>query len=134
MQHFQARERIRKGHFASLLILCVLLGAIATLPQIGSFPWATPGIILSMCFSLMAIPFNRRGNVLFAAILLIVASDISLLWIVLGETGGLNPLFLPVFDVFILAELVAVSLLPPASIFLIATLQRTRPLPLSSMT
>ncbi|HLX38881.1 MAG TPA: hypothetical protein VKR42_00010 [Ktedonobacteraceae bacterium] len=119
---FSARERVRKGHFASLLILCVLLGAIATLPQIGSFPWATPGIILSMCFSLLAIPFNRRGNVYFAAILLIIASDISLVWIVLGETGGLNPLFLPVFDVFILAELVAVSLLPPANVFLIATL------------
>ncbi len=40
----------------------------------------------------------------------------------LGETNGLNPLFLPVFDVFILAELVAVSLLPPASVFLIAIL------------
>ncbi|HLJ36604.1 MAG TPA: hypothetical protein VKU38_23305 [Ktedonobacteraceae bacterium] len=119
---FSARERVRKAHFASLLILCVLLGAVVTLPQIGSFPWATPGIILSMCFCLIAIPFNRRGNVPVAALLLIIASDISLLWIVLGETDGLNPLFLPVFDVFILAELVAVSLLPPASVFLIATL------------
>ena len=119
---FSARERVRRGRFASLLILCVILGTLATLPLIGSIPWATPGIILGLCFALIAIPLNQRGNVSYAAILLIVALDISLVWIVVGQKNGLDPLFLPIFDVFILSELVAVSLLPPATVFLVAAL------------
>ena len=119
---FSARERVRRGRFASLLIFCIILGTSATLPQIGSIPWATPGILLGLCFALIAIPFNRRGNVSISAVLLIIAVDISLIWIVVGQKNGLDPLFLPIFDVFILAELVAVSLLRPSTVFVIAIL------------
>ena len=125
--NFEARERVRRGRVASLVILGTFLAAVVivstillALPGVFLLQWTLTGTILGILCCLIAIPLNREGNVQGAGILLLVAVDVIVAGIVLSERDGLDPLFLSMFDLLAASELIAVSLLTPASVFVIA--------------
>jgi len=71
---------------------------------------------------LAALPFNRHKQIQMVGILLILAVNIIIASVVLSEQKGLDPLFLSMFDLLVVSELVAALLLAPASAFWIVIL------------
>jgi len=79
-----------------------------------------PGIAIVVLGCLAAIPLNRAGYGRTAGVLLVVTVDLALAGTLLTVGGGLDPLYLPAFYLLVTSELIAVSLLPPARVFLLA--------------
>jgi large-conductance mechanosensitive channel len=125
--NFVIREQYRRGRVASLIILgtlCAILFLlpiiIANAPVAFNLPWvfASAGIGILCC--LLAIQANRSGRVQLAGILLIVAVDVIVAGIILSERNGLDPIFLSMFDLLVVTELIAASILNPSSVFGVA--------------
>ncbi len=126
---FDEREQVRRGRVASLLILGLLCGAallvpiiVFATPAMFQLPQVSISSVVGMICCLLAIPLNRRRQIQLVGLLLIVAADIIVGGIVLSETDGLNPLLLSACDLLVVSELIAVSLLAPASVFGVALL------------
>ena len=124
---FIVREQARRGRIASLIILGILIAAVMLVPIIifaaptlFLLPWAITSAIVGMIFCLIAIPLNRSQHVKIAGILLLIAVDVIVAGIVLSERNGLDPLFLSMFDLLVISELIAASLLDPTSVFWVA--------------
>lgn len=119
---FDQRERARRGRLASTLLLLVLilwgLSAPEALRQGGESSLA---VFLGGLLVIGAALFlNRSGGVSLVAWLLIAAIDAGTVLIVLRAHSRLDELVIPVFDLLVYSVLIAVSLLPPASVFLVA--------------
>lgn len=126
---FLTREQVRRGRVASLIILGTLCAAVLlvpiillAVPSMLVLPWAITSTVVGMLCCLAAIPLNRKRNVQVAGILLLIAVDVIVAGIVLSERNGLDPLFLSMFDLLVVSELIAASLLAPASVFGVALL------------
>jgi hypothetical protein len=126
---FDEREQVRRGRVASLLILGLLCGAallvpiiVFATPDMFQLPQVSISSVIGMICCLLAIPLNRRRQIQLVGLLLIIAADIIVGGIVLSETDGLNPLLLSACDLLVVSELIAVSLLTPASVFGVALL------------
>src|SRR5262249_51756934 len=117
---FADRERVRRGRLASLILLGLLVVVALLLPEVALAPTVRPSIALVALGCLLAIPLNRLGHVSLAGILLLVMLDLAIEGALLTADGGLDPLYLPGFYLLVTSELIAVSLLPPASVFLVA--------------
>lgn len=127
--NFLVREQIRRSRVASLLILGVLFATLLLVSIIiavspATFVLAQTLIVtaIGILCCLFAIPLNRRGQVTAVGVLLIIAVDVVVAGVILSERNGLDPLFLSMFDLLVVAELIAASLLAPASVFSIALL------------
>lgn len=126
---FLIREQARRGRVASLLILGMLCSSLSLVPIIlltdanaFSLPWAVASAAVGLLCCLLAIPFNRSRQIMLTGTLLIVAVDVIVTGIILSQKQGLDPLFLSLFDLLAVSELVAASLLAPTSVFGIAAL------------
>jgi len=126
---FYERERVRQGRIASLIILGLLCAGILLVPVIllaAPTFFVIPQVISTsaagLIFCLLALVLNRDRRVQFAGILLILAVDVIVAGVVFGEKNGLDPLLLSMFDLLVVTELIAVSLLPPGSVFGVALL------------
>ncbi|HVB74413.1 MAG TPA: hypothetical protein VNE38_12740 [Ktedonobacteraceae bacterium] len=127
--NFTIREQYRRARIASIIILGTLCAIILLLPIVileapvpFNLPWvfASAGVGLFCC--LLAIPANRFGRVQLAGILLILSVDVIVAGIILSEKNGLDPIFLSMFDLLVVTELIAASILTPSSVFGIALL------------
>jgi large-conductance mechanosensitive channel len=127
--NFTVREQYRRGRVASLIILGTLCAIIFLLPILIIYapvpfilPWVFASAAVGILCCLAAIPANRFGRVQLAGILLIVAVDVIVAGVVLSEKNGLDPLFLSMFDLLVVTELIAASILNPSSVFGVALL------------
>lgn len=125
--HFILREQYRRGRVASLIILGTLCAILLLLPIIilyAPVPFDLSWVIASagagIFCCLLAIAMNRIGRVQLTGILLIVAVDVLVGGIILSEQNGLDPIFLSMFDLLVVTELIAASTLNPSSVFGIA--------------
>lgn len=127
--NFFVREQIRRSRVASLLILGVMFATlllvsiiIAVSPATFVLPQTLIVTAIGIACCLFAIPLNRGGHITAVGIFLIIAVDVVVGGVILSERSGLDPLFLSMFDLLVVAELIAASLLSPASVFSIALL------------
>jgi hypothetical protein len=116
----QAREIARRGHITSATLLVVILLVLAAEP-IGIFGTdkSLIGILLiPTVFYIVALAFNRRGKIVTAGIFTIIGMEIGITLAIIGSAsnGGFAGFNLPMYDLLVQAELVAVTLLPPASV------------------
>jgi hypothetical protein len=126
---FYEREQVRQSRIASLIILGMLLAVGVLVPAIllaaPSF-FVLPQVIFTsvagLLCCLLALLLNRMRQVQIAGVLLILAVDIIVAGVVLGEKNGLDPILLSMFDLLVITELIAASLLPPGSVFAVALL------------
>jgi hypothetical protein len=118
---FAERERARRSQLASTIILGFLLVELLVLPVGLSDPATLYGILGGVVACSLALLLNRFGRVTTAGLLVAVVTDTALLGAILGAPGGqLDLIYVPLYDLLVLTELVAVSILPPASVFLVA--------------
>jgi hypothetical protein len=125
--NFTLREQYRRGRVASLIILGTLCAIILLLPIIilyapvpFNLPWVFASAAVGIFCCLLAISMNRIGRVQLAGILLIVAVDVIVAGVILSERNGLDPIFLSMFDLLVVTELIAASILAPSSVFVVA--------------
>ena len=121
-QNLLIRERGRRRQVVSLVLLVVIVLQLVDLPGaiMMQSAEAVGTVVLGLALCAGAMLFNRFGKVTLVSILLIIVVDLGCGLMLLMSPMGLDVNSLPVFDVLIVSELIAVSLLPPSSVFVVA--------------
>lgn len=122
---FQSREAFRRGRLASIALLLVLfVVAVYTITNClvahPNWPLIAADSIGIAVLMMVAGLCNRQSHLLLTVCLLILVIDGGIATILLFVKGGIDLVNLPVFDLLIASELIAVSLLSPFSTFFIA--------------
>jgi uncharacterized membrane protein YgdD (TMEM256/DUF423 family) len=118
---FAQREAARKSRLTSNVLFFFTTMVVALLPACFFIPghayfWLDLQLVLACIFALM---LNRAGHTLAAGILVNLAGFV-ILTIALFTTIPFNETTLQGYDMYVIVELLAVSLLPMRSIFLVA--------------
>ncbi len=121
---FELREAARQGRLTST-VLAMVAGSLIILAIPTSFAIKNPSLLVVLCVLLtvvgIALLLNRLGKGLVGRIMVVVAMNISLAISIVIWPGGLTTNTLPVFDILVVEPtLVALALLPPASVFVVA--------------
>jgi hypothetical protein len=123
----QQQEAFRRGRLASLCLLLLIFVVVLFMASISItaninhtvFLIASIGIFLLV---LSAGVLNRRGYLTAATLIMILILDGGIATTVITVKGGLGLVNLPIFDLMIASELIAVSLLAPFSVFIVGLL------------
>lgn len=116
---FAERELVRRGRLASTLLLGFLITGMLQLPFVYKGPQTLLMLLPAFLGMGIQIWLNRIGQVNVVGVLMVLISYSVLAGLL---TGGklLDELSLPVFDMLVVPELMAVTLLPSISIFPVA--------------
>jgi hypothetical protein len=116
------REKARRGRLASTILLIVLLivSAFLVLAIFSPNKLALLSMSITFAFVCLAVFLNRMGWTTVAGLMMIAVLDLGIANIFLSNAHGLSITALPIYDMFILSELMAVAFLPPASVLLVA--------------
>ena len=117
------REAARRGRLTSAVLLFVILIITLLALPVGIFGpnhILAPAMLFLTIVMCIALAFNRRGQILVSGGIVVAGIDLGLAFALLTTPGGLNANSLPLFDLMVQSELVAVSLLPVESVFIVA--------------
>ncbi len=119
---FAQREAVRRGRLASTIILILIVALIPTIPIAvigtnGANHVLLPALLVVLVLVSTALLFNRRGWVKTAGAIVVFSVNIGFFLGLLNAPGGLGVYNLPVLDLLVIPELLAVSLLPEVSVF-----------------
>ena len=120
-------ETYRRGRLASLallLLFIVILLFMASISITSNLNWL---VFLTSGASLLVLGFtaailNRRGYLIAVTILMIIMLDGGIVTDLIFVRGGIGLVNLPIFDLLVATELIAVSLLDPFWVFFAAIL------------
>jgi len=118
---FNERELVRRGRLTSAVLLAIII--LGLVPVFTSLLTKNrvfiPSLLISLVFDAVALWFNRRGKINTAgAVALIIVSG-GIIFNILSVRGGMDTSLLNLFDLLVQGELIAVSLLPARSVFLV---------------
>jgi len=121
---FELRETARQGRLTST-VLAIVAGSLIILAVPTSFAIHNPALLVVLCVLLMVVIFalflNRIGRGFWGRLTVVLAMNISLIISVITWPGGLTTNTLPILDIIVVEPtLVALALLPPASVFILA--------------
>ncbi len=128
---FIASERLRRKQIVNGVLLVIVVFQLVQLPgaMLMETPMALATVLLGLALCAVAFVFNQFGKLTVVGILLILVVDLGCGLMLLtssfgmgmgmGMSMGLGVADLPVLDLLIISVLIAVSLLPPASVFLV---------------
>ncbi len=114
------REATRRGRLASVVLFFVILLVLPAIPSAVGNPILTTTLALVLVIDGVALALNRAGKTNLAGILVVISIEIGLATSVLTVIGGFGVSNLPMFDLMVQAECVAVSLFVPSSVFFVA--------------
>jgi Tfp pilus assembly protein PilE len=119
-----ARELFRRGRLTSTVLLIFLLLALLFIPVAlkSSTKFLLPLMLVVIAVIAVSIACNRFGKITTAGIILVASVEIAFIISLKTQRGGLSVYNLPTLDMLVLPELLTVSLLPAASIFIVAAL------------
>jgi hypothetical protein len=116
------REQARRKQIVSAVLLVIVIFQFAELP--GALIMHTAmdigTVVLGLALCAVAALFNQFGKLTIVTVLLIAVIDLGCGLMLLTSPMGLDVSSLPVFDVLLVSELIAVSLLPAISVFPVA--------------
>lgn len=116
-------EVIPRSRLASILILITLLASIAFIPAALTSDdlHVVPPVIGLFIAGCLAIPLNKGGKITLVGILIVSAVDVALAFSLLSYPHfTLTQNAIPIYDLFVLSDIIAISLLPGKSIFFIS--------------
>ncbi len=117
---FRRRELVRRARLASLILSLAMVLLIATLPiSIANHSEFFP-LLAALGVCALGLILNRAGLVVITGIMLVVMADLGFISSILGRPNGLDTYTLPLFDLLAITELIAVSILPAWSVFIVA--------------
>jgi len=119
------RERARRGRLASTITLLLSIGLVVTLPTalIGSNSanhFLFPSLLVALLLCITALLFNRRGYIKTSGGIVVGTIMLAFFLSLLNAPGGFGVYNLPVLDLLVIPELLAVSLLSKESVFPVA--------------
>ncbi len=116
------QEVARRGRLTSTILLLLLIIALAVLllSLFGPFRFLLPIMLGSLLVTIIALLLNRKGMITLAGLLLVLSIMIGYAIGLLRTPGGLGVNNVATFDLLVESEVIAVSLLPASSIFLVA--------------
>ena len=118
---FARRDTARRGRLFStvgfffLLVLLLFFPACIFLPN--HLVIYLDGLLI--CITVGTLMMNRVGNTLAAGIILVIASELVLTMVILTTTP-LDETSIQLYDLYVIVDLLAVSLIPARYIFLLA--------------
>ena len=116
------RETVRRSQLTAWILLGLLVGDLLLIPA-GNGDMATLMAIAAVGVGiLISVALNRFGYTSAAGILLIVLIVGADILAISGAPGGLEVVDLPAYDLLVIAIVIAASILPPISAFLVALL------------
>ncbi|WP_126628992.1 hypothetical protein [Dictyobacter alpinus] len=116
------RERVRAGRLSSVMLLIMFCFGITQLPNafMSTNHFFLFIVLIAMVIDAGAFILNRRGQVLLAGSTMVVVVEIAFILVVLTSRTGITARSLTIFHLIVLTELMAVSLLPGKSVFIVA--------------
>lgn len=125
---FARREIERRARLLSTLGFFLMIIAVLFLPAqlLDNSPGEALNTVVGTSIVIGGLLLNRAGRIVTAALIIVATVQIGMISLILQPT--LTPLVPPVlqtYDSLVLTELVAVSLLPTISIFVMATINST---------
>ena len=121
-KHLAERELIRRSQLASWVILTLLIVDAILLPVGFSDPSTLVAVLVGAAGFALAAYLNRRGHVSLAGGFLIVLICAAILGAIVSQPAGLLLDLMPTYDLFVMAVLVAASILPRRSAFVVAAI------------
>lgn len=120
--HRTVREQLYRKQLVNVVLVVITIFQLVGLPGAIEMKSAASiwTIVLGLALCSLAGIFNQMGKVAIVAVLLIVVVDLGCGLMLLTTPMGLDVSDLPIFDVLIISELIAVSLLTPNSVFPVA--------------
>lgn len=115
------REMVRAGRLSSIILLIMFCFGLSLLPTaLNSMNHLFLFIVLfAMLINIGAFVLNRQGRVLLVGIIMVIVVEAAFIAVVLTSPLGISTRSLTTFELIVLTELMAVSLLPPRSVFLV---------------
>ena len=110
---------IPRERLASILLLVIFIGIIAFIPAAATSDGlhVVPPLIGMFLITCLATFLNKRGHVTVVGLLIVGAFDIALIYTLLSYPNFmLTQNAVPIYDLFVLSDIIAVSLLPINSI------------------
>lgn len=114
---------IPRSRLASLLLLIAFIGEIAFVPAALTSDnlHVVPPLIAVFIITCIGVFLNKRGHVTVVGILLVVSLDAALIYTLLSYANfTLIQNAVPIYDLFVLSDIFAISLLPINSILYIS--------------
>lgn len=119
----QDRARIRAGRLGSIILMIMLCFGATQLPNALASLAVDPAfatiILVAMAINLGALILNKQGKVALAGTMMVIIVELAFFMVVLVSFRTLTSGDMPVFELLVVTELMAVSLLPPESVFLV---------------
>ena len=120
---FRDREKVRRARTASWILLVVILLVLVPLPGVLSEPNVVATLLVVAVIDCVALfVFNRRGNLIVAGLITVFTIEAGLLGTIFTLPGGMSPIDLPLFDLLVQSEIVAVALFASGWIFALMVL------------
>ncbi len=118
----RVREEVRRQNVVTFILLVIFLFQLINLPGaiIRKSPLDIGTVMFGIALCGIAMMFNRMGKVNIVSFLLICIVDLGCGLMLLMSPMGLDVSELPIFDLLVVSELIAVSLMPAISIFPVA--------------
>ncbi len=111
---------ISRSRLGSILILITLIVSIAFIPAALTSDGlhVLPPVIGIFIVGCIALPLNRRGHVTIVGVLIVCGVDFALAYsLIFYPNFTLTQNAVPIYDMFVLSDIIAISLLPINSIF-----------------
>lgn len=121
-EHGEQEDVLSRSRLASILLL-VTLGVIAFIPAALTSDdlHVVPAVVGMFVMTCLGVVLNRRGKTTAAGLLIIASFDTALIFSLLSYPHfTLTQNAVPIYDLFVLSDIIAVSLLPITSIFYIS--------------
>lgn len=121
---FTQRDRVRRGHLASALMLFLLIVlCIASTIGVFSANHTILAVIVTMFIAIVcSIPFNRRGAVEVVGIVMTVGLTGGMYTSMLAAPGGISPADKDILYLLFFSDLFVAAILPVNMVFLVAGL------------
>lgn len=124
-ERFEASQEtvIPQSRLASILLLVIFVGIVAFIPAALTSDnlHVVPPLVGMFVVTCIAIFLNKRGQVTIVGLLIVSAFDIALIYTLLSYPHFmLTQNAVPIYDLFVLSDIIAISLLPASSILYIS--------------
>ena len=117
----EQREVVRRGRVASLILPVIIALVLLPVPTALGHPLLLFTLALVFLLDVIALfVLNRAGYVTAAGILVVIGIELCVGTAILASPEGLGPSNLPLFDLMVQALVVAIAVLAPPIVFLIA--------------
>lgn len=117
----EEREAVRRARLTSTILLILIMTLLLISPITITHPNHILPILLLVALLVAggAVLLNRFGKVVIAGTLIVTTINLAFAISLLTTPGGLAAYNLPTFDLLVISELLAVSLLPAGTVFVV---------------